>query len=160
MPPPNKERQWMPRYRKGRYVWSPPPGAASAALEQLRKAQHKRQKSTHLFICPRLLYPLWQRSLFRSADLIMEIPAGHPAWPADMHEPLILAIYLPFILLRPWQLKRSPCILDVEGYLQRMCKTCDGSEGLVLWQLWGLGPAPEISIASALFISFVILTTN
>jgi hypothetical protein len=67
----------------------------------------------------------------------MEIPAGHPVWPADMHEPLILAIYLPFILHRPWQLKRSPCILDVEGYLQRMCKTRDSSKGFVLRQLWG-----------------------
>jgi hypothetical protein len=136
MPPPNKERQWMPRYKKGRYVWSPPPGAAPAALEQLRKSRHKRQNSTHLFICPRLLYPLWQRSLFRSADLILEIPAGHPAWPANMHEPLILAIYFPFISHRPWQLKRSPCLLDVEGYLQRMFKACEGAEGLVLRQLW------------------------
>ena len=136
MPAPNKERQWMPRYKRGRYVWSPPPGAAPAALEQLRKARHKRQKSTHLFICPRLLYPLWQRSLFRSADLILEIPAGHPAWPANMHEPLILAIYFPFISHRPWQLKRSPCLLDVEGYLQRMFKTGEGTEGPVLRQLW------------------------
>ena len=46
MPPPNNERQWMPRYKKGRYIWSPPPGAAPAALEQLRKSRHKWQKST------------------------------------------------------------------------------------------------------------------
>ena len=136
MPPPNKERQWMPRYRKGRFLWCPPPGAAPTALEQLRKARHKRQKSTHIFVCPRLLYPLWQRSLFRSADLIFEIPAGHPAWPANMHEPLILAIYFPFISHRPWQLRRSPCLLDVEGYVQRLFKKLDGSEGPVLRQLW------------------------
>ena len=33
MPPPNKERQWMPWYRKGRFLWCPPPGAAPTALD-------------------------------------------------------------------------------------------------------------------------------
>eukprot|EP00978_Attheya_sp_CCMP212_P024147 scaffold75459_cov47-Attheya_sp.AAC.4 len=34
---------------KGTWVWAPPPAAADVAIEELRKARHKRQASTHIF---------------------------------------------------------------------------------------------------------------
>ena len=56
----NADRFEWPRYRKGTYVWSPPPAAAEPALEELRKARHRRTASTHLILIPRLLTPTWQ----------------------------------------------------------------------------------------------------
>jgi len=50
---------WMPKLWLGIFVWAPPPAAADAAMEELRKARHKRQKLTHVIIVPRLMSPKW-----------------------------------------------------------------------------------------------------
>ena len=44
-----------PTYQKGAFVWSPPPAAAETMLEELRKACHRRTKSTHVIIILRLM---------------------------------------------------------------------------------------------------------
>jgi hypothetical protein len=51
----NSDRLKLPCISSGSYIWTPPPCAAEAAIEQLRKARHKRQNSQHLFIVPRLM---------------------------------------------------------------------------------------------------------
>jgi hypothetical protein len=143
----NCDGQWLPEYVAGCYIWSPPPAAASIVLEELRKARQKRQDSAHLFICPRLMYPYWQRHLFRAADLIIEIPAGQSYWSSDMHEPLILALFLPYVSCRPWELKRCPKFVEVERVLRGMLKANGGAEGPFLRQLCkfsaGLQDLPE-----------------
>ena len=101
----NSDQVWMPKYRKGNYIWAPPPAAADVCIDELRKARHKCQESTHLFVCPKIMAPSWRRQMHRSADVILSIPPGHPAWPRDMHEPLTIAIYFPFLKSNPWQLK-------------------------------------------------------
>jgi hypothetical protein len=52
-----------PILKEGRtYLWLPPPFAANVAIAELRKAQIKRQSSTHVFVCPRLCSPLWPKT--------------------------------------------------------------------------------------------------
>ena len=131
----NCDGQWLPEYVAGCYIWSPPPAAASIVLEELRKARQKRQDSAHLFICPRLMYPYWQRHIFRAADLIIEIPAGQSYWSSEMHEPLILALFFPYVRCKPWELKRSPKLVEVERVLRGMLKADGGAEGPFLQQL-------------------------
>jgi hypothetical protein len=44
----NCDGVWTPVYRYGNFVWSPPPCVAEQCMEELRKARHKRQRSTHV----------------------------------------------------------------------------------------------------------------
>ena len=127
---------YYPSYRSGVFLWHPPPGAADIACEEIRKARLKRTSSTHILVCPRLLTPYWRSHLHRSADLLFEIPAGGDYWPKGMFEPLILAIYFPFVPHRPWQLRHTPSLVEVGDRMQRMWKDRDYSQRSVLCQLW------------------------
>ena len=131
----NIDGVWTPGYKSGCYLWSPPPAAAETACEEIRKARLKRTTSTHIFVCPRLLSPYWRQHIHRSADLIFEIPAGGEYWPKENFEPLMLAIYFPFISCRPWQLKRAPAIVELEDRLQKMWRARDFTQGTILRKL-------------------------
>ena len=98
----------LPILRPGHFVWSPPPGAADVAIEQLRKARHKRQRSTHIFFCQRLLTPKWYKQLHKACDLVIEIPAVTRFWPKENFEPLIIGFVFPFLRSKPWQLRGTP----------------------------------------------------
>ena len=107
----------MPSYRKGTFVWSPPPAAARIELEELRQARHKRQASLHVFLVPRLMSPEWRSQLYKTADLIFSIPAGHTHWQKSTHEPLTVAICFPYIHRTPWELKGPPIMGRMTGKL-------------------------------------------
>ncbi len=115
---------WMPNYRAGTFIWAPPPGAARHAIEELRQARQKRQKSYHVFVCPRLLYDEWRRHLYKSADLIVFLPAGKcDCWSADMHETLVLAFFFPYLPRDPWELRKSRLMVGLERKLCRLFKS-------------------------------------
>jgi hypothetical protein len=103
---------WTPTESSCRsFLWAPAPGAADVAIEELRKARHKRPHLFHAFVCPRLMAPRWRHGVCREADFQFEIPVGSKLWPASSHEPLSVAVFLPFIKHRPWQLKNTPKLL-------------------------------------------------
>ena len=52
-----------PIYQTGCYLWAPAPALAELACEELRKSRNKRQDSSHIFVCPRLMTPAWRRHL-------------------------------------------------------------------------------------------------
>ncbi len=126
----------MVTYAKGTFVWAPPPGAALACLQQLRKARLKRTYSSHIFVCPRLMEPHWRKQVHKSADLVFEIPACTEFWPFHMHEPLILALYFPFLNHRPWQLRGCPSMLELEKRMRKVWKGSPESSRIILQQLW------------------------
>jgi hypothetical protein len=127
---------WIPTYGAGNFVWAPPPCVASQCLEELRKARHKRQVSTHVFLCPRIMNHYWQKHLYWSADIVFQVPPGHPIWNIHQHEPLMVGIYFPFLRTEPWQLKDTPKILGMAGHLQRLLKDDQSAAGPFLRQLW------------------------
>jgi hypothetical protein len=132
----NVDGRWVPVYGTGQYVWAPPPCVAGQCLEELRKARHKRQHSTHVFVCPRIMTVEWQKHLYKSADLILTINPGHPIWDHSQHEPLIIGFFFPFLRYEPWQLKSSRRMVDMGGHLQRVCKEDPSALGSLLRQLW------------------------
>ncbi|GFH55601.1 hypothetical protein CTEN210_12077 [Chaetoceros tenuissimus] len=126
----------LPRVRMGTFVWAPPPCLAEVAIEELRKARHKRTSSQHLFIVPRLMQPTYLKHLHKAADLIISVPVGHPAWPQSMFEPLTIAFVFPFLSHRPWQLRGSEGLLDMGRSLLRMWSENNWEDGSVLRELW------------------------
>jgi len=120
------------------FLWSPPPAAAQAALEELTASRHKHPGLDHqIFIVPRLFTSQWRWLLYKTADAVFELPAGVcPAWPLPMHEPLVVGLTLHFAICPPFQLRFYPPFLDLVRSLQGLWLHVLGNEGLVLRQLY------------------------
>ena len=134
----NSEGRRLPKLKPGKFLWAPAPAAAGTAVEQLRKARQKCTMSSHIFLVPRLMQPLWRKQLYKASDIVLTIPPGHAIWPLSMHEPLILAILLPYIRFEPWELRRTPKILDLGELLSEVWRSGDGAERPILQELWML----------------------
>ena len=109
----NKQGYWCNRERQGNFVWEPPPAAADVALEQLRIAVIKRQRSAHVFICPKLMTCEWIMKFHKAVDFHIEIPAGSCYWSESLFQPLMLGVCLPYIKSAPWRLRRTPKMLEL-----------------------------------------------
>jgi hypothetical protein len=117
-------------------LWVPPPAAAEVAIEQLSFSRHKRTDLLHVFICPRLMTSRWRKRLYKLSDLLFNIPADCHPWPADMHEPLVDGLILPFLSVSPWIRRNTTSVLDVESKLRSMWASPQGDAGSLLRQLW------------------------
>ena len=132
----NLDGIWSPEYKRGTYVWTPPPAGGLTAVEQLRRARVKREWSTHVVIVPRLMSAEWKKQLFRVSDLFIELPFDD-IWEKEIqHEPLIFAVVFPFLSHRPWQLKRSPAFLGMGNVLRSLWKEDNVSSGPLLRKLF------------------------
>lgn len=135
----NADGEWIPQYTSHTSIWAPPPAAAFDAMAELIRSRHKNPNLAHIFVCPRLFTHAWRKGLMKTADCCFYVPVGSiPQWPAEMHEPLMIGVFLPFISSYPWQLRRSEPVLEVERELREVWKRKDGSERLVLRKLWSL----------------------
>ena len=128
----NSDGLWIPRLQKGIYVWSPPPIVASFAVEQLRRARHKRQESIHVFLCPASCTSLRQKDLRKVADLMIDLPAEFDFWNKDQYEKLTLVLCLPFRRSFPWQWRQTKGMVELERKLRDVWKDNRGFPGLVL----------------------------
>ena len=134
----NADGVWSPTEESGALgkLWAPAPAAASVAVEELRKARLKRPHIPHVFVCPRLLTPMWRKELHKVSDVVFELPAGVlTEWPLGSHEPLLIGVCLPFVLHRPWQLRRQPLLLELERKVRRVWKEKGGTVGPLLREL-------------------------
>jgi hypothetical protein len=111
---------WIPHESsESWFLWAPAPAAAPTALQELGISRHKRPHLAHVFVCPRLFTQKWRKRLHTLADLVLELPAGRrPQWPSTMHEPILIALILPFSTVSPWQLRRSEPLLALG---RRLC---------------------------------------
>jgi hypothetical protein len=119
----NERGFWYPELESRTYIWNPPAAAPRYAVEELRKSRLKRQDSTHVFVCPRLVTPYWRKQLSKVVDLMFVIPTGALSeWDVSDHEPLVVGIVFPFLSVDPWQLKRTPKFRQLASKLCRLWK--------------------------------------
>jgi hypothetical protein len=128
----------MPSYESGSMLWSPPPAVARFAIEQLRQARHKRQQSCHVMIVPRLMTLEWRRHTLKGADIVFNLPVGSDVWSREMHEPLTIAIFFPYLSRKPWELRKSPLLVDLERKLPKVFKDCESTGWHLLSELFDL----------------------
>jgi hypothetical protein len=106
-------------HRGGNFAWSPPPAAADAALEQLCRTQLKRPSSTcNVFIAPRLMTSRWRKKLVKACTFYFYIPACFDIWNKSQHEPLMIAVCLPLSKHRPWNLRSTQHVGNLERSLR------------------------------------------
>jgi hypothetical protein len=140
----------MPVYESGSFLWAPPPAAASVAVEELRRSRHKREGVFHIFVCPRLMTNRWRKLVLKEADFVFEVPVGTAGvWETNMHEPLLIALCLPFLQHSPWKIGGTPRVLALERKLRRLWKDGTGDPRIVLRELLVLsrrlsGVSPDV----------------
>lgn len=120
------------------WIWSLPPAAALDATEELGNGRLKRHEYLQgIVLVPNLLKPEWFRRFRRVVDFYFTIPAGVlPFWPACMHEPLTVGVYLPLLRFQLWDWRRVPFLVRFAYSMQAMCKEGDTSLGSTLREFW------------------------
>ena len=145
----------IPKFVKGRFVWTPPPAAAEAALEELRKARIKRQESLHIVLVPRLLAPFWRKQLHKACALVFEIPPGSPCWGEEQFEPLLTGVCFPYLSFKPWQLQGTPRMAATAREMPQMWKDRPLDAGPFLRKFFlryrSLGSLPEHMVRKLLY---------
>ena len=61
-------------FEQGNYLWTPPPAASDAALEQICRNFHLHHCNFHIVCIPRLMTSRWRKQLLKVCDLYVEIP--------------------------------------------------------------------------------------
>jgi hypothetical protein len=102
----------------GRFIRAPPPALADVAVEKLCEARHIRPWCSHLFVCPAIMTSYWRKTLGKVADAMFTIPVGCSIWPCNMHKPLVVALICPLLSCRPWKVKGSPWMVELEDSLR------------------------------------------
>jgi len=121
------------------FLWAPAPAAAATALQELGTSRHKRPHLAHVFVCPRLFTQKWRKRLHNVADIVLELPAGRrPHWPSSMHEPVLIALILPFSAAFPWQLRQSGPLLELGRRLREVWKVEEQDDRPILRELCAL----------------------
>ena len=133
----NLDNVWTPQYSQKCNLWVPPPAVAGNTMEELIRSRHMNPRVPHIFVCPRLMTYGWRKSLMKTAGTIFYVAPGSKSfWPKEMHEPLLIDLVLPFIDVYPWQLRRSPKLLELERQLQDMWNHSDRNERSILRRFW------------------------
>jgi hypothetical protein len=99
----------------GYFVWTPAPAAADVYLEQLCKSQLKLPGTVrHALVVSRLMTSRWRKRDPKAGILHFKVMASCSVWGEAQYEPLIFFICLPLISHRPWSLKVTKLVVDLE----------------------------------------------
>jgi hypothetical protein len=105
-----KPDDWFDKaHRDTNLIWVPPPAIAGAVVEQLCEAKHT---NPHIFICPALMTASWRQQLSKLADVLITVPVSPSHWPADMHEPIVIALICPLLTSSPWQVRDTELVAE------------------------------------------------
>jgi hypothetical protein len=63
---------------------------------------------------------------------------GIDGWGKEMHEPLTVAVFFPYLHSQPWELRKAPLMVDLERTLPKVFKECESSGWHLLSKLFKL----------------------
>ena len=82
----NVDGFWIPKFKAGTFFGSLSPAVARIMIEELRQARYKKTQLVNVLGVLILLWSKRRKHIYKSADLIIEIPAGcGDIWPREMH---------------------------------------------------------------------------
>lgn len=135
---PLEPRDWFhdAHLRNGNFIWTPPPAVADVALEQLCETRHTRPWNSHIFLCPALMTSRWRKRLMKVADVMFTVPVGSALWGTCMHEPVVVALICPLLPCRPWQVRHTDLVVELQHQMSGVWSPCLTRERIGLRQFW------------------------
>jgi hypothetical protein len=98
--------------------------SALVALEQYMNARLKRGDLVGAVVMiPDLMRPEWFHRFSKETDFVVTLPAKWEAWPAEMHEALLIGFSLPLLRCYPWRWGRSPAVVAFASTMLSVLKT-------------------------------------
>ena len=104
-------------------------------LRQLWEAVQKRTSSLHVFICNKLMMPVWGRLLFNMASFMVYGPLGESFWLSSMHKLFVLGFILPLIPHMPCWIRGITKVKGMGRMASLMIQESPGDEGIVMHQI-------------------------
>lgn len=118
------------------YIWCPPPAIADAALEQLCETRHTRPWNAHIFLCPALMTARWRKRLGKVSDAMFTVPVGTLLWGVEMHEPVVVSLICPLLHCRPWQVRDTDLVVELQEQVSGVWSTDLNREWTALRKFW------------------------
>ena len=87
-----------------------------------------------MFICIKLMIPVWVRLLFKMYDLVVYGPLGETFWPSSIHKSFVLGFISSLLPHRPWRLMGAPKVLGPGRKVYLLLRDIIGYAGSVLRQ--------------------------
>ena len=79
------------------YYGFPLPCIANVSVELMRKSCHQKMELTHIIVLPKLMNYKRRKNTLKTCDLYFYVDVGPSYWPGNMHESLLIGIYLPLL---------------------------------------------------------------
>jgi hypothetical protein len=99
----------------GTFIWSAPPAAADAVVEQLGRAWLKQPESMHTVVVPRVITGRWRKHLTRGTDFYFRLDSDK-VWPLKKHfEPLLNFVCLPYSSSSPRLPEKDILLEELRG---------------------------------------------
>ena len=67
--------EWYSKvFCRGNFIWTPPPTAADASIEQLCRNIHLHPSNCHLVFIPQIMTGRWRKQLLKVAEVFFSMP--------------------------------------------------------------------------------------
>lgn len=70
------------------------------------------------------------------ADVMFTVPVGSALWGTCMHEPVIVALICPLLPCRPWQVRHTDLVVELQHQMSGVWSPCLTRERIGLRQFW------------------------
>ena len=109
-------------YSNDLYLSCPPPVLDGIYMELLYQSWSLQPELYHLFCCPKLLIYMWRKIMLIGCYFHFYVDHWKPWKNADIHESLLVGLYLTLLHLSPWSYRDTKSVLELVTKLSQMSK--------------------------------------